>query len=102
MVVAFERDLKAYVWFDFGRLTRIMLRFDAIELQDPEENWYYNGQTAYYNMDYSVYNNPNGYYFLDTSVSTQVTVKSSRPESLDDYFKMFIRYLDLQPIVLFA
>jgi hypothetical protein len=29
-------------YFDSGRLTRVLLIFDPIELENPEDDWYYN------------------------------------------------------------
>ena len=51
---AYSKDEQVYIWFDFGRLIRILSIFDPIELEDPEEDWYYNAETAYYNHDQSM------------------------------------------------
>lgn len=51
LIIAYERNLNAYIAFDFGRLLRVLFSFEPIELQDPENDWYYNSQTAYYNVD---------------------------------------------------
>jgi len=35
-------DNQVYIWFDVGRLIRVLSIFPSIELEDPEEDWYYN------------------------------------------------------------
>lgn len=40
--VADRLGLVNYIAFDIGRLLRILLIFPAIELEDPEDDWYYN------------------------------------------------------------
>jgi hypothetical protein len=49
--VAYAKNIRPYIWFDFGRLIRVLLIFPPIEMEDPEQDWYYNAQTAYYNAD---------------------------------------------------
>ena len=51
---AYAKNEQVYIWFDFGRLMRILSIFDPIEFEDPEEDWYYNAETAYYNHDLSM------------------------------------------------
>ena len=51
LIRANNRGDEIYMWFDFGRLIRVLMIFDAIELEDPEEDWYFNAQTAYFNAD---------------------------------------------------
>ena len=42
LISASNRGDEIYMWFDFGRLIRVLMIFDPIELEDPEEDWYFN------------------------------------------------------------
>jgi hypothetical protein len=41
MLVATELDEEIVLWYDVGRLMRVLMIFPPIELVDPEEDWYY-------------------------------------------------------------
>lgn len=51
LVIATELEEEIIIWFDSGRLFRIFMIFPPVELEEPEEDWYYN-----------VKNNPYYYY----------------------------------------
>ena len=42
LVIATELEEEIVIWFDSGRLFRIFLFFPPVELEEPEEDWYYN------------------------------------------------------------
>jgi len=48
MIAATELDEEVVLWFDVGRILRVVAIFPAIELEDPEEDWYYNVNTSPY------------------------------------------------------
>ena len=54
LVIATELDEEIIVWFDSGRLLRILMIFPPVELENPEEDWYYNAQN---NNEYYYYAN---------------------------------------------
>ena len=39
--LAVNLDHKDIIWYDSGRLTRIMLIFEPFEVEDPEDDWFY-------------------------------------------------------------
>jgi hypothetical protein len=48
LVIATELEEEVIIWFDSGRLFRIFLFFPPVELEEPEEDWYYNVQENEY------------------------------------------------------
>ena len=48
MAAATHLDQEVVLWFDAGRLFRILAIFPPIELEDPEEDWYYNVRNSPY------------------------------------------------------
>jgi hypothetical protein len=40
--LGYELQQWDYIYFDFGRLLRVLTVFDPIELENPEQDWYYN------------------------------------------------------------
>jgi hypothetical protein len=53
MQAAVDADDEVVQWFDSGRLFRILAIFPPIELEDPEEDWYFNVRNSnyYYQAD---------------------------------------------------
>ena len=39
---AVEYDDDPVIWFNFGRLFRILMVFEPIEMENPDDDWYYN------------------------------------------------------------
>lgn len=48
MIVATELDEEVILWFDVGRMIRVVAIFPPIELSDPEEDWYYSVRNSPY------------------------------------------------------
>ena len=48
LVIATKLEEDIVIWFDSGRLFRIFVFFPPVELEEPEENWYYNVQDGEY------------------------------------------------------
>ena len=48
LIIAYARGDEVVKYFDYGRLTRIMLIFDPIEIEDADDDWYYNADILYY------------------------------------------------------
>ena len=66
MAAATHLDQEVVLWFDAGRLFRILAIFPPIELEDPEEDWYYN-----------VRNSP--YYYSGTQTTPTPTMTITQP-----------------------
>ena len=70
MASATVKNDTVILWYDSGRLIRTLMIFDPIEMEDPEDDWYYNTNTYY--------NNADGANTAATS-STGGTIKESTP-----------------------
>lgn len=54
LVIATELEEDVIIWFDTGRLFRIFFIFPPVELEEPEEDWYYNvSENPYYYYYYA-------------------------------------------------
>jgi len=40
--MAIDKNDEDIQYYNIGRLIRILLDFDPIELEDPDDDWYYN------------------------------------------------------------
>ena len=45
--VAVSNDIEIVIWFDTARVLRTLFVFDPIEVEDPDDDWYYNPNNTY-------------------------------------------------------
>lgn len=80
---AYATEDDMVIWFDFGRLVRILMIFPPIELEEPDEDWYYNAELAYYNAGQST--GTTASQFFTPNPPPVVSVATSRPT----FFSLF-------------
>lgn len=69
-MVAVNQDIEVIIYFDSARIIRTLFDFDPMEVEDPDEDWYYNPN--------GTYNDANGYWQYQL-------VSSEKPRALTDF-----------------
>lgn len=47
LMVAVNNDVEVIIYFDAARIIRTLFDFDPIEVENPDEDWYYNPNVTY-------------------------------------------------------
>lgn len=69
LMVAVNNDIEVIIYFDTARIIRTLFDFDPIEVENPDEDWYYNPN--------GTYSDANGYWQYQL-------VSSERPKMLNE------------------